>query len=127
VVTIVQYLVWHYTIAPGDILHIGHNYIASVWHRFLIPKHLATLVAPWHRMSAALLAEDQTLSTRAANFFMEPILRSVGLIIRLAVIGAGLLTEGAVATSIALVLVVWFAWPFLTVISLITGSRLIIP
>ena len=121
-----EYLIWHYAVAPIGIVRIGRNYVASAWHRFLIGRHIATLLAPWHRASAHIAGQPVTIGTRVQDAIMSPILRLVGAVIRLGVIIVGLAVQGCIILTTLLALCVWLLWPAVVAASLYWGLALLI-
>lgn len=112
-----DYLIWHYRTAPPGIIRITRNYIISAWHRFLIARHTATLISPWHRTSATPL-DAQSIGDRIGALFMEPILRFIGAVIRLSIIISGLFVIISTIITGAACLIAWILWPAILVAAL---------
>ncbi len=119
-----NYLVWHYSTAYNDILHIWWNYIWFVNHLFSVPDVLMSWFAPFKRLQedkVNILLKPQDFF---ANVFVNIMMRIVGFIIRTALIVIALLCFAIVVVSGVLLLVVWTALPILIVNFLINGLGL---
>jgi len=119
------YLNWHYTVAPGEIIGIAGNYLCGTWHRFIIPKHLATLFAPWRRTLPSQLWYKQTIGQKIGNLAMDIIIRFLGAIIRLGVVIIGSLVLALMAILGIASFLLWIVWPFILILACYWGIALL--
>lgn len=110
---LIEYIFWHYAIAPFEIIKIAKNYLIFVWHKFYILNHLKTLFRPWHRqqphVESSTIGEKIFIATagRLADFYFL----LVAAMVRLFVIISGLLSEAFVFLSFILIFIFWIFWP----------------
>ncbi len=115
-----DYFYWHYIVAPFEILRIMTNYFKSIWHQFLITQHLKTLFSQWRRQNPADVGKKSvSLTDKILDSIMDVVidffLRIVAAIIRLSIITTGLLTEVLIAVGFFLILLIWLAWPLISI------------
>lgn len=119
-----HYILWHYTTALGEILHLSKNFIWFVTNFFSIPSLLRSLFSPWKRMT----------ESRGSRFNFEDIAgyiiinlfsRLVGALVRIIIILIGLLFLIVVITTTILTYLFWIFAPALLLISLLYGLILI--
>jgi len=120
-----NYLIWHYTYAPGEILVLFRNYAVAYWHRFLIARHLKTLLSPWHRQNPADFSTNPTFSDKVGDFVVDVFIRCVAAVFRTVVILIGLLVEALNFLFFGLLLIVWFLWPIIFIYMIIKGLTLL--
>ncbi len=77
-----DYLVWHYSRAYVDIVHIWWNYLWFVNHVFSVPEVAKSWFAPFKRMQEDKVNIIKSPSDFFANMFVNLILRMVGICIR---------------------------------------------
>ncbi|MDP3954124.1 MAG: hypothetical protein Q8Q06_01750 [bacterium] len=121
----IEYFIWHYYAAPGQIWGIMINYARSIWHRFLIVRHLKTLFAPWHRRQPSDVGGDRTFGSMAGNFFADIYIRILAAFVRVLIILSGIIAEVIVFVGFILLLMIWIVWPILLAYSVIQGLGLI--
>jgi hypothetical protein len=120
-----EYLAWHFIIAPNELVAILRNYMAGTWHQFMIPRHLKTLFAPWHRLLPSDLSEKQTFGTKILNKVLDIYIRLVAAVIRLTLIAFGLALEVLWMVVFLVTLLAWVLWPILATASLVYGFTLL--
>ncbi|MFH1769528.1 MAG: hypothetical protein ABH833_02580 [Parcubacteria group bacterium] len=115
---LVKYLIWHYSIAPRNIVAIMLNYVVGTWHNFLIVRHLRTLFAPWHRTKPEEILKPKTLGDKMGNFVVDIFIRLIAAVLRLGIVLTGLIYEILIIAVFIVFLVVWLAWPAILVLSI---------
>jgi hypothetical protein len=123
---LLEYITWHYGVAPASIVGTLRSYLIGTWHRFLITHHMRTLFAPWHRMLPSQLPSDRKISTRVVNFLADIYVRIIAAMIRLAIVIAGLIYELVLTAIFFSLLVFWLLWPVLMILALTKGITLLI-
>lgn len=120
-----HYLLWHYTRAFGEILHVWKNFVWFTFHFFSIPQLLKSFLSPWKRMTEE---RGQTFNFEdlASFIIINLISRIVGVLLRTVLIIAGLgslfiLTVGIVATYIF-----WILTPLMIAVCIYYGVMLIV-
>lgn len=108
---LIDYIYWHYAIAPLGILGLLRNYMLGVWHKFLIATHFRTLLAPWHRAKPSEFGTTKTFGDKIINAVVDFYIRIIAAVIRLAIILLGLFTELIVIIAFVILLIVWLLWP----------------
>ena len=120
----IDYLVWHYGLALKGILNLQRNYITGTWHRFLIARHMRTLFAPWHRMTATSAINagigDKFLDAIAGFYF-----RILAGFIRLSIVLTGLVWLAIEFVFFVLLFIFWLLWPLVAMLFLVRGLILI--
>jgi len=122
---LIDYLYWHYAIAPAGILGLLRNYLLGTWHRFLIGTHARTLLAPWHRARPSDIDNAGTFGDKITNSIVDFYIRIIAAIVRLIIILIGLLVEVIVAILFFALLIAWLLWPLILILLLTKGLALI--
>ena len=121
-----SYLVWHYTTAYNDIVHIWWNYIWFVNHLFAVPDVLKSLFAPFKRLqeekSSVLNHPEEFFSSLLVNLIM----RVVGFLLRTVIICMSLLGFVTVFCGGLMFIALWTILPALLFLLFINGIRTII-
>ena len=121
-----NYLVWHYSTAYNDIVHIWWNYIWFVNHLFSVPDVLKSLFAPFKRLqekkSSILNHPEEFFS----NLLVNLIMRVVGFCLRIVIIFMALLGFIVVITAGLLFLSLWSILPVLIVVLFVNGLKTLI-
>lgn len=119
-----HYLLWHYTAAFKEILHVSKNFMWFVVHFFSLPQLLRSYFSPWKRMT-----EDrgQTLSFEdlAGFVIINLISRIIGMILRTIIILSGITALVLLLIGIVVTYVFWLFAPALLLVSLYYGFVLI--
>ena len=116
-----NYLYWHYSIAPQEILGLLRNYSVGVWNQFLISRHLKTLFSPWHRAQPSDLPEKNTIGIRMMNGIIDFYIRILAAFVRLAIIITGLVYEALLSVGFIILYVLWLVWPILAIVLVLMG------
>lgn len=118
-----DYLVWHYSNAYLDIVHIWWNYLWFVNHIFSFPEVVGSWFAPFKRLQEKKINPLLSPSDFIANVFVNTIMRIVGFCLRTALISMTLIGFAFVFVVGAAVLIVWTILPILVVHFFITGLQ----
>lgn len=121
----VNYLLWHYSTAPGQIVILLKDFSIATWHKFLILQHLRTLFAPWHRFSSKELFGAKSFGDKVGNWIFDIFTRFLAALIRLSVITMGLAVQVAVVIFFIVLFAVWAFWPVVVVAFIGRGVSLI--
>lgn len=122
---IIDYFIWHYTVAPIKIVYLLQNYSSAIWHRFFIVTHLRTLFSPWHRLRSKYIFSSQKFTDKLGNFIFEIFIRLLAASVRLCIIITGLLTQTLLFILFLIIFACWIFWPMLVFIFLGKGLVLI--
>jgi hypothetical protein len=119
-----HYLLWHYTSAFKEILHVYKNFMWFVVHYFSLPQLLRSYISPWKRMT-----EDrgQTLSFEdlAGFVIINLISRIIGMILRTMIIVSGTLALVLLTAGLILTYCFWLFAPALLLVFIYYGLVLI--
>jgi len=122
-----DYIRWHFSVAPPEILNIMRNYMKASWHRFLIAKHLQTLFSPWHRQNPSDFGKrERTFGDKMLDALADIYIRLIAASIRSIIIVSGLIWQLVLFIAFMLLLIVWIAWPAVSVFSIIYGIELLL-
>ena len=123
---LIDYIYWHYGIAPAGILGLLRNYLTGTWHRFLIGTHAKTLLSPWHRAKPSDTGNVLTFGNKIANAIVGFYIRIIAAIVRLIIILIGLMAELILIIVFVSLLVVWLLWPVILLLFLTKGLSFIL-
>ena len=123
-VALINYIYWHYTIAPARILGLLRNYLMGIWHRFLIPTHFKTLLSPWHRSNPSDAGGPRNFGDKIMNGVIDFYIRIIAAFVRLTIILIGLFAELVVIIVFVVLLIVWLVWPIVFVYLVSNGLAL---
>ena len=121
-----DYLVWHYSVALSDILHMWWNYVWFVFHVFSVGDVAKTLFAPWKRLEEKKVSIFKNPQDYFGNMFVNLIMRMVGFIVRAALLLIALLSLSVIFFGGLAFLVLWIPLPAIIVHFIISGIRLLI-
>ncbi|MDP3792916.1 MAG: hypothetical protein Q8Q89_04290 [bacterium] len=122
----IEYIYWHYAVAPFEILQIMQNYLKANWHRFLIVQHFRTLFAPWHRQNPSDLGKrEKTFGDKILDSLADLYIRLIAAGIRLIIITAGFLMEFLILIAFLLLFIIWLAWPVIAIYSIVRGLSML--
>ena len=115
-----SYIVWHYSRAFYGIFLLWMNSLWFVLHFFSISPLLKTLLSPWRRLQEKYQG-GLDLENILTPIIVNTLMRIVGALIRLVIIGIGLVFfVGAIILG-ALFFIFWFFAP-LIIVSLFLGG-----
>lgn len=122
----IDYILWHFTVAPENILRILSSYIKATHQRFLITTHLRTLFSPWHRSDPSKVGKKPSDPFEIVlSFLADVYIRILAAVVRLAVIIVGLFWEGMLFIGFMLLFVAWLLWPVISLFLLYRGLILL--
>ena len=121
----VSWLVWHYIVAPREVLNKLKNIFSFGLDYFSIPFLIRTLFAPWRKYKFSY-----GRGFDAARFFealaFNTFSRIMGMIMRCAVILVGVLTQLMVLFVGVLSIIFWIFLPIITALTLIISIQWLI-
>jgi len=119
-----HYLLWHYTTAFREILHVWKNFMWFVTHFFSLPQLLRSYFSPWKRITEA---RGQTLSFEdlAGFIIINLISRLIGMFLRTSIIILGVTALLLLSVSLLFFYFFWLFAPALLLVSLYYGLVLI--
>ncbi len=119
-----HYILWHYTTAFGEILHVWKNLLWFTYNFFSIPQMLRSFFSPWKRMTEER-GNTFNFEDLAGFIIINIISRIVGMILRTIVLFFGLLAILILITGIVLTYIFWLLAPVLLVTCMYYGLVLI--
>jgi hypothetical protein len=122
-----EYLVWHYAIAPRELIALWKNFLWFGYHFFSISLLSQTLISPFYRIqektsALQLLNPQEFLGNVAANI----ISRLVGLLLRSSVLALGFTAEVLLVAALFPALVLWLMLPVVATALFATGAILLL-
>ena len=120
-----DYMVWHYSRAYVDIVHIWWNYLWFVNHLFSVPDVVMSWFAPFKRLQEDKINFMKSPSDFFANIFVNLILRFVGVLIRTALLSIALFFFALVFLLGLAFLLLWTVLPLLVVNFFITSINVL--
>lgn len=122
-----EYLYWHYAVAPFEILKIMQNYLKAARHQFLLVQHFKTLFSPWHRQNPSDFGtRERTFGDKIMDSLADLYIRLIAACIRMTIIIAGLLWQLVLLSAFLTLFVVWLAWPAIGIFLISRGLGLIL-
>ena len=122
----VDYILWHYSVAPRQILVLLKNFSRATWHKFMIVQHFKTLFAPWHRMLANYMFPPKNFADKLGNWVVDMYIRLIAALIRSTIILTGLAVQAIAVIFFITLFIVWLLWPLVFLALLSRGFHLII-
>ena len=120
-----DYMVWHYSRAYVDIVHIWWNYLWFVNHLFSVPEVAMSLFSPFKRMQENKVNIVKSPSDFFSNLFVNLIMRLVGLMLRSIILLIALVGFVTVFSLGFSTLVTWTLLPVLIGHFFITSIRVL--
>ncbi len=120
-----DYLVWHYSRAYVDIVHIWWNYLWLVNHIFSVPDVAMSLLAPFKRIQEKKVNFIAKPEDFFANLFVNLMMRIVGVFIRSALLSVAIIFFVIVFSLGILLLLLWTFLPVMVFHFLITSIRVL--
>lgn len=118
---IIQYLYWHYLIAPKNLLGIWRNFLLFDWYFFSIGLLLKTFFRPWKRVIVVKRGRGFDPKEFLERFLANLFSRFLGMILRSLVIIIGLLAELATLVSGLILFISWLVLPLFLIALLSFG------
>jgi hypothetical protein len=119
-----DYLIWHYSTALISFIRVYKNFWWFTVQFFSIPQLTSSLLAPYKRMTerrGSLFDIEAWVGFIAINLMS----RLLGFIIRLVIIGAGLLCLGVLCLVSVIGYGVWLSAPLITLYCFTYGLYLL--
>lgn len=109
---------WHYTKGVRELVSVSRNFLWFVAHFFSFNLFIRTLFAPWKKMGESY-DRGLDLGRFASTFIINSLMRTVGFVTRVIVLGVGLVSYVFVLTFSVGVFLIWLFAPALLMGSLI--------
>lgn len=119
------YFSWHYSDGVRDYLRIWSNFIWFVWHFFSFELLGKTLFMPFQRIEEAK-APGFHPDKMAEAVMVNLLMRILGFVIRLFILGVGAVILMITCVSGALFFVVWLSAPLCVLLLMVTGLLLLV-
>ncbi len=113
-----SYLLWHYTVAWGDLLRLYLNLTWFLWNFFSIRILFGTLFSPWHRLRENA---KKDIGGLLGSLILNLILRGIGCVARIATILTGLLALALLFLFFLASLSLWLIMPLVLAWLIISG------
>ena len=123
---LIEYIYWHYGIAPAGILELLKNYLIGTWHRFLIGTHFKTLLSPWHRARPSDTGTAQNFGDKILNGIVDFYITIAAAVIRLLIILIGLAAEVIIIIVFLVLFIGWLLWPVIFIWSVNKGLAMVL-
>jgi hypothetical protein len=107
-----QLLVWHFRDHPIRIVHTYMEYALAFRESFSILFLLKTVFAPWKSIKDSYPQKGLNVQAIFETLFLNLTTRTIGAIIRLSAIIAGLVIQIALVAGFLLYLIWWMLFPF---------------
>lgn len=120
-----QYSLWHYGRGVRNLLSNWLNFLWFAYNFFSIPLLLGTLFSPFERLSEEYKG-GLDIGALLGTLLVNTIMRFVGAIVRLFIIGMGVFTLAMFIAAGLIVLVAWLLLPFIVFALLALGVHGII-
>lgn len=104
------YAKWHYAQGLRELVLVAQNFLGFVAHFFSFKLLLRTLFAPWKRMGESY-GDGFDLGRFASAFIVNSLMRIVGFVSRVVVLGVGLVAFLVVLAFFLGVFLVWLLAP----------------
>ena len=123
---ITAYLTWHYGAGMRSAFRIAGNFVAFAIHLFSMKELMASLFAPWRRIT-----EESNAGFLSSAFFMtiwdNLISRFLGAIARSILLAMGLIFLIVVSIGSFMIVVLWLLGPIVPIAFIALGVIYLIP
>lgn len=119
-----HYLLWHYSRAFHDLVHVWGNLLWFVAHFFSIPQLTRSLLAPYKRIVEPR-GETWNLEDLAGYVIIGLISRILGFLLRSVIIVVGLIVLGVLAVLGIITFLFWIIAPIALLAGILFGLRLL--
>jgi len=109
-----HYLVWHYTRALREILHVWRNFFWFTLNFFSMSQLLGSLLSPFKRMTEPK-GEGFSFEDLASFIIINLISRLIGFTLRLGIIILGVLSLALLTILIVVTYIFWLLAPALII------------
>ena len=121
-----DYLIWNYSVAYVDMLHVWWNYIWFINHLFSVKDVAKSWISPFKRLSESRANIIKDPEAFFGNLFVNIIMRIVGFTIRTALMLIAVLCFTFIVVVGLWFILFWTALPLLLVHFIISGFGLLI-
>lgn len=108
-----SYFSWHYGRAYHEAFGLWVNALRFVLRFFNIPLHVRTLFTRFYRLGEEYAPQGFDIGDRLSALLINTIMRMVGAVIRLVVIGLGLCVLCVVCAGGVVFFIAWTVYPLL--------------
>jgi hypothetical protein len=115
-----HYILWHYTRAFSEILHVWTNFFWFTINFFSLPQLAKSFFSPWKRMTEER-GETFSFENLASFVIINLISRIIGMILRTIIILTGIITLLLLSIGIVVTYALWITAPLLIISSLYFG------
>lgn len=119
-----SYFSWHYSRAFVDMFHIWMNFLWFVYNFFSISALIETFFDPWKRMGESY-PKGLDIPGVISTFVVNALMRIVGIMVRLIVLGIGLAFAVVIFAAGIVVGILWALMPIVFVAIVILALHLI--
>lgn len=119
-----HYLLWHYTKAFSEILHVWKNFFWFVVNFFSITQLLKSLFSPWKRITEERKRAFD-LEDIASHIVIGLLSRLIGFILRFTIVLSGTFLLLILCLGLVVTYIFWILAPAFIVGSLFYGLKLI--
>ena len=109
-----EWLEWHFSEMPKLILQIWKSYLIFCADFFSVPLLLSTLLSPW-RQEGFRRKKGFDIGEFFSSLVYSTFSRLMGAMLRLALIGAGVICEILVFCTGLAIIVLWFLIPLILI------------
>lgn len=117
-----SYLLWHYTVAFKDIVHVSKNFLFFVSNFFSIRTLLSSLFAPWERLGEEH-HKGEGIGGFASTLVVNTIMRIVGFCMRIVLITIGTFCYVLTVILSIVSIVLWPLLPFVVILLFVFGTN----
>lgn len=110
------YLKWHYADGFREVFAVFGNFLWFVSHFFSFKLLIRTLFKPWKRMGESY-GDGFELDKIASAFIVNTLMRVVGLVTRLIVLGVGFIAYIAILIFAMAIILIWLVLPLIIIAS----------
>ena len=119
---VLQYLIWHFSDVPREILRAWQNCLKFNLNYWSLVSLLKTFFSPWRKYKWAY-PRGFSFGIYAEVFISNLVSRTIGAILRVFFIIAGIITEIFVFIIGAVVFLGWLILPALLILTFLLGFR----
>lgn len=112
------FLGWYLWTEPLRIIRGYGRYALAFGALFSFVFLVKTLLSPWKSITEAYPSQGLNLSAIAQTFALNAVSRVIGCIIRLAVMGVGIVTQALLLLAMLIYLLLWAAFPLIILLSI---------
>ena len=119
------FIFWLFFEVPKEILKGWINFLKFGLNFFSIPQLIKTLFSHWRRYKW-FYPRGFDFWKYSETLFSNLISRTLGAVLRSVLIAVGIVFEGFVLVAGLLVLLAWFVFPFILILAIYNGFRILL-